>query len=99
MTHELLELENRILRDEEFIHSQSEDKFSDLEDLSEFRSIGDVIKQMSFNSIPNQQPIQKENYLWLNVFILGALSTKKTCAKALVVVGMWTNANSTYLQN
>jgi len=49
MTHELLEIENRILRDEEFIHSQSEDMFSDLEDLSEFRSIGDVIKQMSFN--------------------------------------------------
>ena len=48
MTHELLEIENRILRDEEFIHSQSEDIFSDLEDLSEFRSIGDVIKQMSF---------------------------------------------------
>lgn len=49
MTHELLEIENRILRDEEFIHSQSEELFSDLEDLSEFRSIGDVIKQMSFN--------------------------------------------------
>ena len=49
MTHELLEIENRILPDEEFIHSQSEDMFSDLEDLSEFRSIGDVIKQMSFN--------------------------------------------------
>ena len=50
MTHELLEIENRILRDEEFIHSQSEDLFSDLENLSEFRSIGDVIEQMSFNS-------------------------------------------------
>jgi hypothetical protein len=49
MTHALLEIENRILRDEEFIHSQSEDMISDLEDLSEFRSIGDVIKQMSFN--------------------------------------------------
>ena len=49
MTHELLEIENRILRDEEFIHSQSEEMFSDLEDYSEFRSIGDVIKQMSFN--------------------------------------------------
>lgn len=49
MANELLEIENRILRDEEFIHSLSEDMFSDLEDLSEFRSIGDVIKQMSFN--------------------------------------------------
>ena len=49
MTFELLEIENRILRDEEFIHSQSEDMFSDLEDWSEFRSIGDVIKQISFN--------------------------------------------------
>ena len=49
MTHELLEIENHILRDEEFVHSQSEDIFSDLEDISEFRSIGDVIKQMSFN--------------------------------------------------
>ena len=49
MTHELLEIENRILRDEEFIHSQSEDMVSDLEVYCEFRSIGDVIKQMSFN--------------------------------------------------
>ena len=49
MTHELFEIENRIFRDEEFIHSQSEDMFSDLQDYSEFRSIGDVIKQMSFN--------------------------------------------------
>lgn len=49
MTRELLEIENRILRDEEFLHSQSEDMFSDLQDYSEFRSIGDVIKQMSFN--------------------------------------------------
>ena len=49
MTHELLELENRILRDEEFIHLQSEEMFYDLGDYSEFRSIGDVIKQMSFN--------------------------------------------------
>ena len=49
MTHELLEIENRILRDEEFIHSQSEEMFTDLEDVSEFRSIGDVINQMSFN--------------------------------------------------
>ena len=49
MTNDMLEIENRILRDEEFIHSQSEDMFSDLEDYSEFRSIGDVIKQMSFN--------------------------------------------------
>ena len=35
----------------------------------------------------------------LNVFILSALSTKKTCAKALAVVGIWTNANGMYLQN
>ena len=49
MTNELLEIENRILRDEEFIHLQAENQFSDLEDLSDFRSIGDVINQMSFN--------------------------------------------------
>ena len=49
MTHELLEIENRILRDEEFIHLQAENLFSDLEDLSDFRSIGDVINQMSLN--------------------------------------------------
>ena len=49
MTHELLEIENCILRDEEFIHSQSGEMFPDLEDYSEFRSVGDVIKQMSFN--------------------------------------------------
>ena len=49
MTLDLLELENRILRDEEFIHSQSEDMVSNLEVYCEFRSIGDVIKQMSFN--------------------------------------------------
>ena len=48
MTYELLEIENRILRDEEFIHSQSEDMVSDLEVYSEFRSIGDLIKQMPF---------------------------------------------------
>ena len=49
MTYELLELETHIIRDEEFIVSQSEDTFSELDDLSDFRSIGDVIKQMSFN--------------------------------------------------
>ena len=49
MTNELLEIENRILRDEEFIHLQAENLFSDLEDLSDFRSIGDVINQMSLN--------------------------------------------------
>ena len=49
MTNELLEIENRILRDEEFIHLQAENQFSDLEDLSDFRSIGDVINQMSCN--------------------------------------------------
>ena len=49
MTYELLELETHTLRDEEFIVSQSEDMFSELDDLSDFRSIGDVIKQMSFN--------------------------------------------------
>ena len=49
MTTELLEIENRILRDEDFIHLQAENQFSDLEDLSDFRSIGDVINQMSFN--------------------------------------------------
>ena len=49
MTYELLEIETRILRDEEFIQTQSEDQFSDLEDLSDFRSLGDVIKQMSFD--------------------------------------------------
>mgnify|MGYP001455504645 CR=1 FL=1 len=49
MTYELLEIETRILRDEEFIQIQSEDHFSDLEDLSDFRSLGDVIKQMSFD--------------------------------------------------
>ena len=49
MTLELLEIENRILRDEEFIQSQTEDTFSDLEDASHFRAIGDVLKQMSFN--------------------------------------------------
>ena len=49
MTYELLEIETRILRDEEFIQIQSEDQFSDLEDLSDFRSLGDVIKQMPFD--------------------------------------------------
>ena len=49
MTYELLEIETCILRDEEFIQIQSEDQFSDLEDLSDFRSLGDVIKQMSFD--------------------------------------------------
>jgi len=49
MTYELLELETHTLRDEEFIVSQSEETFSELDDLSDFRSIGDVIKQMSFN--------------------------------------------------
>ena len=49
MTFELLEIENRILRDEEFIQSQSEDSFSYLEDVSDLRAIGDVLKQMSFN--------------------------------------------------
>ena len=49
MTNELLEIENRILRDEDFIYLQAENQFSDLEDLSDFRSIGDVINQMSFN--------------------------------------------------
>ena len=49
MTHELPEIENRILRDEEFIHLQSEEMFPDQGDYSEFRSILDVIKQMSFN--------------------------------------------------
>ena len=49
MTFELLKIENRILRDEEFIHSQTEETFSDLEDASHLRAIGDVLKQMSFN--------------------------------------------------
>ena len=49
MTHELLEIENRILRDEEFIQSQREDRLSDLEDVTNFRAIGDVIKQMASN--------------------------------------------------
>ena len=49
MTFELLKIENRILRDEEFIQSQTEETFSDLEDASHLRAIGDVLKQMSFN--------------------------------------------------
>ena len=49
MTYELLEIERRIIGDEEFIQMQSENQFSDLEDLSDFRSLGDVIKQMSFD--------------------------------------------------
>ena len=49
MTFELLEIENRILRDEEFIRSQREDSLSDLEDVTNFRAIGDVIKQMASN--------------------------------------------------
>ena len=49
MTFELLEIENRILRDEEFIQSQREDRLSDLGDVTNFRAIGDVIKQMVSN--------------------------------------------------
>ena len=49
MTFELLEIENRILRDEEFIQSQRDDRLSELEDVTNFRAIGGVIKQMASN--------------------------------------------------
>ena len=49
MTHELENLVNKTFRDEEFIQFQKEELFLDLEDLSDFRPIGEVLKQMSFN--------------------------------------------------
>ena len=49
MTYELENLANKTFRDEEFIQFQKEELFLDLEDLSDFRPIGEVLKQMSFN--------------------------------------------------
>ena len=49
MTYELENLANKTFRDEEFIQFQKEEMFLDLEDLSDFRPIGEVLKQMSFN--------------------------------------------------
>ena len=49
MTYELENLANKTFRDEEFIQFQKEELFLDLEDLSDFRPIGEVRKQMSFN--------------------------------------------------
>ena len=63
MTHELENLANKTFRDEEFIQFQKEELFLDLEDLSDFRPIGEVLKQMSFNFyFLNQPKAIKENF-------------------------------------
>ena len=48
MPQDVLNLESDIPRDEEFIETLAEDFSQDSKDSSDFRSIGDVLKQMAF---------------------------------------------------
>ena len=48
MLQDVLTLETYILRDEEFIEALAESFSQDSQDSSDFRSIGDVLKQMTF---------------------------------------------------
>lgn len=48
MPKDVLNLESDILRDEEFIETLAEDFSQDSKHSSDFRSIGDVLKQMAF---------------------------------------------------
>ncbi|MDG2285341.1 MAG: hypothetical protein P8N43_07410 [Alphaproteobacteria bacterium] len=48
MTNELIHIETKVLRDEEFISQNTQELFSDLEDGYAFQAIGDVLRQASF---------------------------------------------------
>ena len=53
MTNELLNIETEVFRDEEFISQNTQELFSDLEDDYAFQTIGDVLRQASFDLYPN----------------------------------------------
>ena len=48
MTTELINIERKVLRDEEFIFGDPRDFFQESEDDYAFVALGDVIKQLSF---------------------------------------------------
>jgi hypothetical protein len=49
MTSDLLTLEIQLIRERALTANSTQALFADLEDDTEFRAIGDVLKQLSFN--------------------------------------------------